>query len=280
MKVDVHGRNLPVTPPLHDYVVKKMERVSRFLTPECRADVECSIERNPRIADSQTVETTIHCRGGETIRVRHSATDMYAAVDGTIDRLRRQAADHHDRRLRARQVTLGFQQQPEIKRRQRIPALIRRPGADQQQRTEFASLIDLAPTLLDIAGLPPMEPCDGRSLLPILRGETPDDWPTEIVAEFHGHHFPYSQRMIRDDRYKYVFNPESVNEFYDMLEDPSELHNVHEAPSYRSVRDALGIKLYKELVRRGDPAYTWMTYMNVVGDERAADVDAVADRVS
>jgi putative sigma-54 modulation protein len=102
MKVDVHGRNLPVSAPLREYVVKKMERVSRFLTPECRADVELWVERNPRIADSQTVETTIHCRGGETIRVRHSAADMYAAVDGTIDRLRRQASDHHDRRLAGR----------------------------------------------------------------------------------------------------------------------------------------------------------------------------------
>lgn len=102
MNVDVHGRNLPVSPPLREYVVKKMERVSRFLTPECRADVELWVEKNPRIADSQTVETTIHCRGGETIRVRHSASDMYAAVDGTVDRLRRQASDHHDRRLAGR----------------------------------------------------------------------------------------------------------------------------------------------------------------------------------
>ncbi len=102
MKVDVHGRNLPVTAPLREYVLTKMERVARFLTPECRADVELWVERNPRIADSQTVEGTIHCRGGETIRVRHSAPDMYAAVDGTIDRLRRQASDHHDRRLAGR----------------------------------------------------------------------------------------------------------------------------------------------------------------------------------
>lgn len=102
MHVDVHGRNLPVSTPLREYVVKKMERVSRFLTPECRADVELWVEKNPRIADSQTVETTIHCRGGEIIRVRHSAADMYAAVDGTIDRLRRQASDHHDRRLAGR----------------------------------------------------------------------------------------------------------------------------------------------------------------------------------
>jgi putative sigma-54 modulation protein len=102
MHVDVHGRNLPVSTPLREYVVKKMERVARFLTPECRADVELWVEKNPRIADSQTVETTIHCRGGEIIRVRHAAEDMYAAVDGTIDRLRRQASDHHDRRLAGR----------------------------------------------------------------------------------------------------------------------------------------------------------------------------------
>jgi arylsulfatase A-like enzyme len=100
-----------------------------------------------------------------------------------------------------------------------------------------------------------------------------------VVTEFHGHHFPYSQRMIRDRRHKLVYNPESVNELYDLEVDPHELHNVHEAPAYAAVRRELTERLYQELLHRGDPAYTWMSYMSDIGG-RAPDVDGVADEVA
>jgi len=164
----------------------------------------------------------------------------------------------------------------------RIPGLIRVPGGPAQRRNEFASLVDLAPTILELAGAEPVEAHDGRSLVPLLAGaeEVEPAWRQQIVAEFHGHHFPHSQRMLRDERYKLVYNPESVHELYDLHVDPAELHNVYAAPSYRAVRDDLELRLYRELVERGDPAHTWMTYMNHVGDERAPDVDGVADAVA
>lgn len=161
----------------------------------------------------------------------------------------------------------------------RIPGLIRVPGMAPQRRREFASLVDLAPTILDLAGVAPVDAHDGRSLVPILAGEVPDDWPAQIVAEFHGHHFPHSQRMLRDDRYKLVYNPDSVHELYDLELDPHELSNVYTVPIYREVRTSLERRLYLELVARNDPAHAWMTYMIDVGDHRAPDVDGVADRV-
>ncbi|MES9604047.1 sulfatase-like hydrolase/transferase [Actinomadura sp. NPDC000929] len=160
----------------------------------------------------------------------------------------------------------------------RIPGIIRVPGAPVRAVDEFATLIDLHPTILDLAGLPPGDPCDGRSLLPLIRGE--DDPRPEVVAEFHGHHFPYSQRMIRDRRHKLVFNPESVHELYDLEDDPHELRNVYSAPAYADVRRDMTGRLYRELLRRGDPAYTWMSYMADIGAGRAPDVDGVADEVA
>ncbi|MFC6704264.1 sulfatase-like hydrolase/transferase [Flexivirga alba] len=166
----------------------------------------------------------------------------------------------------------------------RIPGLVCVPGRPAQRRSEFASLVDIAPTILDLAGAEPVEAHDGRSLTPLLAGAAPDEidpaWREQIVAEFHGHHFPHSQRMLRDDRYKLVYNPESVHELYDLELDPYELHNLYTVPSYRAVRDDLELRLYAELVDRGDPAYTWMTYMTHVGEERAPDVDGVADAVA
>jgi arylsulfatase A-like enzyme len=161
----------------------------------------------------------------------------------------------------------------------RIPGLIRVPGGPSQVRSELVSLIDLPATLLDIAGIPDAMATDGRSLLPIVLGESSPGWRSDIVAEFHGHHFPYAQRMIRDERYKLVVNPESVDELYDLALDPHELRNVHDAPAYRDIRDELSARLYRELVARGDPAYSWMTYMSPIGSARAGDMDGVADRV-
>ena len=97
MQIEVHGRNLPVTPPLREYVGKRFQRLDRLFTRECTCDVELSVERNPRIADSQIAEATLLTRG-QTLRARSTATDMYAAIDGLADRLRRQMADISERR--------------------------------------------------------------------------------------------------------------------------------------------------------------------------------------
>ncbi|MGH3742687.1 MAG: sulfatase/phosphatase domain-containing protein, partial [Micromonosporaceae bacterium] len=105
---------------------------------------------------------------------------------------------------------------------------------------------------------------DSRSLLPLVRGEHPD-WPQELVAEFHGHHFPYPQRMLRTDRHKLVINPESCNELYDLVSDPCELHNRYDSPELADVQRSLLQRLYHLLRERGDNFYHWMTSMYDVG---------------
>ena len=148
----------------------------------------------------------------------------------------------------------------------RIPGLLRVPGEPAGQvRDEFAGLTDLTATILDLAGEDPAPAVDGRSLLPLVRGEDVA-WRQELVAEYHGHHFPYPQRMLRDERYKLVVNPESRNELYDLRTDPDELHNRYEQPELRSVRDAMLHRLYVLLRERGDNLYHWMTSMYPVGE--------------
>jgi putative sigma-54 modulation protein len=112
MQIEVHGRNLPVTPPLREYVGKRFQRLDRLFTRECTCDVELSVERNPRIADSQIAEATLLTRG-QTLRARSTATDMYAAIDGLADRLRRQMADISERRSDGRRRGGAREVQPE-----------------------------------------------------------------------------------------------------------------------------------------------------------------------
>lgn len=148
----------------------------------------------------------------------------------------------------------------------RTPGILRIPGGPAGQvRSEFVSLLDCTATILDLAGIDPAPAVDSRSLLPLARGEQPE-WDGDIVCEFHGHHFPYPQRMLREERYKLVVNPDSVNELYDLASDPDELRNVYEQPELAPVRSRLMHRLYQVLRDRGDNFYHWMTTMYDVGE--------------
>ncbi|RVX38484.1 arylsulfatase A-like enzyme [Nonomuraea polychroma] len=146
----------------------------------------------------------------------------------------------------------------------RIPGIVRIPGEQPQVRNEFVTLTDCTATILDLAGCDTKPAVDSRSLVPLVRGEHPE-WPAELLAEFHGHHFPYPQRMIRDDRYKLIVNPESVNELYDLHADPHELSNRYTHPELAPVRRRLMRRLYDLLRERGDNFYHWMTPMYDIG---------------
>ena len=148
----------------------------------------------------------------------------------------------------------------------RTPGLLRVPGQPPGVvRSEFVSLLDCTATILELADLDPQLAVDSRSLLPLLGGGEAD-WDQDIVCEFHGHHFPYPQRMLRTDRYKLVVNPESVNELYDLELDPDELLNLCELPEMAEIRGRLMRRLYNVLRDRGDNFYHWMTSMYDVGE--------------
>ncbi|WP_119698480.1 sulfatase-like hydrolase/transferase [Microbacterium halotolerans] len=148
----------------------------------------------------------------------------------------------------------------------RTPGLLRIPGGKPGQvRTEFVSLLDCTATILELAGIDPAPAVDSRSLVPLARGHDVA-WEEDIVCEFHGHHFPVPQRMLREDRYKLVVNPESVNELYDLVMDPDELMNVYGHPEMVEVRHRMMQRLYRRLRDRGDKFYHWMTTMYEVGE--------------
>ena len=154
----------------------------------------------------------------------------------------------------------------------RIPMMVYHPGLLRGGRvcSNFVNLLDLTPTFLDIVGAPIPETYDGRSLLPLLRGEDPPDWPEEVFAQFHGHHFPYPQRMIRTRTHKLVINPADVNELYDLKQDPNELVNRFDDPRYREVRRDLSTRLYRHLRANNDNFYHWMAGTCEI-DEALAD---------
>jgi choline-sulfatase len=105
----------------------------------------------------------------------------------------------------------------------RVPLLIRRPGAAPGRRRESeppVSLIDLPPTLLELAGLPQDElPGDGVS----LAGTVPRH---PAVAEYEAEGVQTPAAMIRSDSHKLIVCGDDPDQLFDLSQDPLELDNL------------------------------------------------------
>ncbi len=117
-----------------------------------------------------------------------------------------------------------------------IPMIARVPGVTKPgtECKSFVSNMDLATTVLDIAGLSIPDNHDGRSLIPLFQ-DVNNEWRDDLMCEFHGHRFLYSQRMVRWGDYKFTFNAPDEDELYDLASDPHELDNCIDDPNYAEI---------------------------------------------
>lgn len=120
----------------------------------------------------------------------------------------------------------------------RMPLLIRYPTAVKAGtvRDEFALNIDLAPTLLVLAGVAVPARMEGRSLLPLLKAAG-TEWRKSFLIEYYSDRvFPRIRQMgykaVRNERWKYIhyFELEGMDELYDLKADPYEMKNVIKHP--------------------------------------------------
>jgi choline-sulfatase len=130
----------------------------------------------------------------------------------------------------------------------RIPLIVHAPGRFAPRRvTESASLLDVLPTLAEIANggkAPPYAaPIGGHSLLPALQGGA---GPGEVIGEYLAEGAIAPLVMIRRGRYKYVHSPVDPDQLYDLGADPDELTNL--AAGGRHTRELA--ELRAELGRR------------------------------
>lgn len=114
----------------------------------------------------------------------------------------------------------------------RVPLLVRCPAAVPAGRTleRLVANIDLAPTLLEAAGVAVPAGLDGRSYWPLLRGET-IPWRSELVYEYYWERqYPQTPTLhaLRGERYKYIRSQGvwDLDELYDLQEDPHETRNL------------------------------------------------------
>lgn len=134
-----------------------------------------------------------------------------------------------------------------------IPLIVKAPGmCGGEDSTHRTSLVDIAPTLLDLCGLDPLEVCQGRSLRPVLEGTAaPRDWQ-DAYAEFFGQRFVYTQRIVWHGDWKYVFSPGGVDELYNLAEDPHEEHNLAARPEHHDRLVDMCKRMWRKMLEIGD----------------------------
>jgi arylsulfatase A-like enzyme len=112
-----------------------------------------------------------------------------------------------------------------------VPLLARGPGIKAAIAPEqFVSNLDLAPTFLDLAGLPVPEFMQGRSLARLLRGEIPSDWRASLYYRYYhspDHHNTAAHLGVRTATHKLVHYWKTDDyEMFDLTNDPTEQDNL------------------------------------------------------
>lgn len=154
----------------------------------------------------------------------------------------------------------------------RMPFLVAWPGVTESGSTcaMMASNVDFAPTFLEAARLPVPTYMQGRSLLPLLGGAQPGDWPDCAYHRYWMNrdidHNAYAHYGIRTHRYKLIYwYDESCGEagagegqglreweLFDLDRDPHELLNVYANPEYADVVRDMKQKLNEKMDEIGD----------------------------
>ena len=135
----------------------------------------------------------------------------------------------------------------------RTPLLVRWPGVTKpgSVNTDIVSLLDVAETFLDIAGIEVPADMQGRSLVPLCKGETPADWRKSLY--YHYYEFPVPHRVrphygVITERYKLVhyYKPDVDDwELLDREKDPLEVKNFYTDPAYAETVKELQAELQR-----------------------------------
>ena len=147
----------------------------------------------------------------------------------------------------------------------RVPLLMRWPGLITAGETSDAMIvheIDLARSLIEVAGIEAPPSFVGHNVIDLTSDNRPD-----VFAQYHGAQFGlYSERMVRDRKWKYVWNPTDRDELYDLDNDPGERHNRARDPQVADRLAGMRRRLVDWMQSIDDPlANPWTTKQLIEG---------------
>jgi N-acetylglucosamine-6-sulfatase len=132
----------------------------------------------------------------------------------------------------------------------RIPLLVMCPEQFHggSKIHQMVANIDIAPTILELAGLKPPDHLDGKSFLPLLKGKQ-IPWRNELLYEYYWErNYPHTPttHAILTDRYKLIryHGIWDLDELYDIQSDPEETRNLINSPDHQDVANNLRERLF------------------------------------
>ncbi len=123
----------------------------------------------------------------------------------------------------------------------RVPLMVAAPGIAPRRSAAHVSLVDLLPTFLEFAGdagLEPVDPLHGRSLVPLMTGKE-DGTDRVVISEYSSEGVRAASRMVRRGRYKYVYTRGLAPMLFDLEADPQELRDLAGNPELAAVEAEL-----------------------------------------
>jgi arylsulfatase A-like enzyme len=133
----------------------------------------------------------------------------------------------------------------------KMPFIVRWPGMTKPGAVQDALAInpDFAPTFMELAGLPIPADMQGRSLVPLLKGERPADWRASYYYRYYhdpGDHNTRAHYGVRTTTHKLIyFWKKDQWEMFDLVKDPDELHNLYNDPAQKETVAELKKELYR-----------------------------------
>jgi len=129
----------------------------------------------------------------------------------------------------------------------RVPMLIRYPKMIKENTKITAQClnIDIAPTILNLAGINKPDYMQGASMVNLLKGEKEQNWRDAILFEYYvDSYWPYAgpnQIAVRTENYKLVdaFLANDIDELYDLKKDPGEMNNLINVEAYDKIEAEL-----------------------------------------
>jgi choline-sulfatase len=128
-----------------------------------------------------------------------------------------------------------------------VPLIVSGPGIlpSGARVREIVSLIDVCPTLLDLAGAKPLPGATGASLAPLLRGEQVS-WANQAFSEFPPVMGVPAMRMIRSGRWKLTHYENYRPQLFDLEADPHEYHDLGESLEHAAIRTELHERVLRD----------------------------------
>jgi len=157
----------------------------------------------------------------------------------------------------------------------RVPMLAWAPGmiTPGSKITHLVQNIDIAPTVFELAGFGKPEYMDGMSFLPLLKGESADNWRDKIFYEYYWEYaFPQTPTVhaVRTDRYKFIRYQGiwDTNELYDLENDPWEMNNLIQSEEHQEMIHSMLDDMWTWLEETGGMQIPLKRTMHKKGDNR------------